>query len=133
MQKVSREDIGKYCSVLINELEQGIYKMLDVKEKPAPDEIFSEFAILGRYVLTSEIFSVLENTPPGYGGEIQLTDGLCTLCKQSSMVAVDFKARRYDTGNMAGYLETLIDFALIDPEVGPWLKEYLKRKVETEF
>jgi len=124
-QLVSDEAVTKYCSLRIHELEDRIYRMLDVIEKPPIEKKFSNYAILGRYVLKPEIFSVLENTPPGHGGEIQLTDGLCTLCKQSTMVAVDFDAKRYDTGNLPGFMETTIEFALKHPEVGPWLREYL--------
>ena len=124
-QWVSDEGVTKYCSLKIEELENRIYRMLDVIEKPPIEKKFSNYAILGRYVLKPEIFSVLENTPPGHGGEIQLTDGLCTLCKQDMMVAVDFDAKRYDTGNLPGFMETTIEFALKHPEVGPWLREYL--------
>jgi len=124
-QLVSDEGVTKYCSLKIEELESRIYKMLDVIEKPPIEKKFSNYAILGRYVLKPEIFSVLENTPPGHGGEIQLTDGLRTLCKQAAMVAVDFDAKRYDTGNLPGFLETTIEFALKHPEAGPWLRQYL--------
>jgi len=129
-QRVSLDDISKYCSIELTELEDRIFRMTDVKEKPQPHEVFSDLAILGRYVLTSDIFEVLENTPPGHGGEIQLTDGLRTLCKKADMVAVDFDARRYDTGNLPGFLEATIDFALMDKDVGPWLREFLKEKVK---
>jgi len=129
IQKVSAEAISKYSSVEISMLEDRIYKVTDMNEKPPPGKAFSEFAILGRYVLTPEIFDILENTPPGYGGEVQLTDGLCTLCKKAPMVAVDFDARRYDTGNLQGYLEATIDYALASPQVGSWLKEFLTEKV----
>ena len=127
-QKVAPEAISKYSSLKVSMLEDRIYKVSDMNEKPSPAEAFSEFAILGRYVLTSDIFDILENTPPGYGGEIQLTDGLRALCKVSSMVAVDFAGRRYDTGNISGFLEATIDFALLDPSVGPWLKEFIRDK-----
>jgi len=130
VQKVTLEAIAKYSSVEISELEDRIYKVTDMNEKPTPDMVFSEYAILGRYVLTPEIFDILENTPPGYGGEIQLTDGLRSLCKVSPMVAVDFAARRYDTGNLPGFLEATIDFALKDPHVGQWLKDFLIEKVK---
>jgi len=123
-QWVSDEAVSKYCSLKIEELENRIYKMLDVIEKPPLEKKFSNYAILGRYVLKPEIFPILENTPPGHGGEIQLTDGLCTLCKQDNMVAVDFDAKRYDTGNLVGFMEATVEFALKHPEVGPWLREY---------
>jgi len=127
-QWVTDEAIPKYCSLKIEELEDKIYHVSDVVEKPPPEKKFSNYAILGRYVLTSEIFEVLERTPPGHGGEIQLTDGLGILCKIAKMVAVDFDAKRYDTGNLTGYLETTIDFALKHPEAGPWLKQFIKDK-----
>jgi len=130
VQAVSNEAISKYSSVEISELENRIFKVTDMNEKPTPKQAFSNFAILGRYVLTPSIFSILENTAPGYGGEIQLTDGLKTLCKISQMVAVDFDAVRYDTGNLTGFLEATIDFALKDQQVGDWLREFLIQKVK---
>jgi len=123
-QWVADDAVEKYCSLKIEELESKIYKVFDVIEKPPPEKKFSNYAILGRYVLTSDIFNILENTPPGHGGEIQLTDGLCTLCKQSPMVAVDFDAKRYDTGNLVGFMEATIEYGLKHPEVGPWLRDY---------
>lgn len=130
-QRVSLDAISKYSSLKISELENRIYKVTDMNEKPSPEEAFSEFAILGRYVLTSDVFELLENTPPGYGGEIQLTDSLKSLCKISPVVAVDFIGQRYDTGNMKGFLEATIDFALRNPNVGPWLKDFLIEKAKS--
>jgi UTP--glucose-1-phosphate uridylyltransferase len=129
-QTVTDEAISRYSSLKIQQLpfEERIFRVSDMNEKPTLEEKFSNFAILGRYVLTSEIFDLLENTPPGYGGEIQLTDGLKTLCKQSPMVAVDFEGHRYDTGNLKGFLEATIDFALESGEIGPWLREFIKDK-----
>ena len=129
-QRVTLEAISRYSSLQVSKLEDRIYKVTDMNEKPSPAEVFSEFAILGRYVLTPEIFPLLEDTPPGYGGEIQLTDGLRALCKLTPMVAVDFDARRYDTGNLTGFLEATIDFALKDQSVGPWLRQFLIDKVK---
>ena len=129
-QSVSAEAISKYSSLKVSELEERIFKVSDMNEKPAPGEAFSEYAILGRYVLTPEIFPILEKTPPGHGGEIQLTDGLRELCLHSPMVAVDFIGRRYDTGNLPGFLEAMIDFSLRDNSVGDWLRDFLKEKVK---
>jgi len=131
VQRVTPQAISSYSSVQVSALEDRVYRVLDMNEKPGPGEAFSDFAILGRYVLTRQIFDLLEKTPPGYGGEIQLTDGLRALCKEAPMVAVDFEARRYDTGTLPGLLEATIDFALRDPTVGPWLKEFLIGKVKT--
>ena len=130
-QEVAQEAISKYSSIEVAELEDRIYKVTDMNEKPTPEEAFSQFAILGRYVLTSGIFDIIENTPPGYGGEIQLTDGLRSLCKVSPMVAVDFIGRRYDTGNPRGFLEATVDFALADQSVGPWFREFMAGKVKS--
>jgi UTP--glucose-1-phosphate uridylyltransferase len=128
VQTVTDDAISKYSSVKISPLENRIFRVSDMNEKPTLAEKFSNYAILGRYVLTADIFDILENTAPGYGGEIQLTDGLKALCKQSPMVAVDFEGRRYDTGNLKGFLEATIDFALESDEIGPWLKGFISDK-----
>lgn len=128
VQQVSISDISKYSSVKVSPLEQRIFSVSDMNEKPTPQQVFSPYAILGRYILTSGIFDILEHQEPGYGGEIQLTDGLRTLCLKEKMVAVDFEGRRYDTGNLKGFLEATIDFALEHPETGDWLRSYLREK-----
>ena len=131
VQEVSTEAIAKYSSVKVSPLEKRIFAVSDMNEKPKPAEMFSHFAILGRYVLTPGIFDILENQAPGYGGEIQLTDGLRSLCQREKMVAVDFEGRRYDTGNLKGFLEATIDFALDHPETGDWLREFLREKSQS--
>lgn len=128
VQQVPLDAISKYSSVKVTRLEDRVFAVSDMNEKPRPEEIFSPYAILGRYVLTPEIFDVLEHQEPGYGGEIQLTDGLRTLCHQGKMVAVDFEGRRYDTGNLKGFLEATIDFALEHPETGRWLRDFICHK-----
>lgn len=131
VQQVSLDAISKYCSVKTEAvLEERVFTVSDMVEKPRPEQVFSNYAILGRYVLTPGIFDVLENLSPGYGGEIQLTDGLGVLCQRERMVAVDFEGTRYDTGNLRGFLEATIDFSLEHPETGPWLKEYLRQKAK---
>jgi len=128
IQEVSPDAISKYSSVKITPEEGRVYSVSDMNEKPTKAERLSDYAILGRYVLTPEIFDILENLKPGFGGEIQLTDGLRELCHQRSMVAVDFEGRRYDTGNLTGFLEATIDFALDHPETGTWLRRFIKEK-----
>lgn len=128
VQKVTTEAISKYSSVKITPLEERIFSVTDMNEKPTPAQMFSNYAILGRYVLTPDIFDILEHQAPGYGGEIQLTDALQVLCQRSNMVAVDFEGRRYDTGNLQGFLEATLDFALDHPETGSWLKEFIRQK-----
>ncbi len=131
VQEVATAAISKYCSVKLGEKpEQGVFGVEDVVEKPRREQIFSNYAILGRYVLSPAIFDILEDLKPGVGGEIQLTDGLRKLCTQERMLAVDFEGRRYDTGNVRGFLEATIDFALDHPTAGPWLKAFLRDKVK---
>ena len=128
VQRVATGVISKYSSVKVSPLEERVFSVSDMNEKPKPEEMFSNYAILGRYVLKPEIFDILEHQEPGYGGEIQLTDGLKKLCGKDKMVAVDFEGRRYDTGNLKGFLEATIDFALDHPETGEWLRKFLKDK-----
>ena len=128
-REVDDAHIVKYSSLQISPLEDRIYRIHDMNEKPTLSEKLSNYAILGRYVLTPEIFPILEATPPGRNNEIQLTDGMRELCHRQSMVAVDFEGKRYDTGNLCGYLEATIDFALRNAEVGPWLREFMREKL----
>ena len=128
VQQVTAEAISRYSSVKISPLEPRIFSVSDMNEKPSPEQMFSNYAILGRYVLTPDIFDILEHMKPGYGGEIQLTDGLRELCQGSPMVAVDFEGRRYDTGNLNGFLEATIDFALDHPGTGAWLRRFIREK-----
>ncbi len=130
VQRVATEAISKYSSVKIAPLEDRVFAVSDMNEKPSPDQMFSNYAILGRYVLTPEIFDILEHLDAGYGGEIQLTDGLKKLCSLRQMVAVDFEGRRYDTGNLKGFLEATIDFALDHPETGDWLRSFIADKAK---
>ena len=131
VRKVPDELIVKYSSVKLEEkLSERVYRISDMNEKPTLDEKFSNFAILGRYVLTPAIFDILEHTAPGRNNEIQLTDGMKELVRHEPMVGVDFEGRRYDTGNLTGYLEAIIDFALHNEEAGPWLRQFILDKAE---
>jgi len=127
-KEVSDEAIGKYSSLLVQPAGDRVFQVTDMIEKPKPDEKFSNYAILGRYVLTPEIFEILEHTAPGRGGEIQLTDGLKTLCARQRVMAVNFEGRRYDTGNLCGYLQANMDFALVHPETAGWMRDYILQK-----
>lgn len=126
------ELIMKYSSVKLEEkLSERVYRISDMNEKPTLDEKLSNFAILGRYVLTPAIFDILEHTAPGRNNEIQLTDGMKELCHLEKMCAVDFEGRRYDTGNLKGYLEAIIDFALKNEEAGDWLHQFIIDKAKS--
>ena len=125
------EEICKYSSVKLEEkLSDRVYRIGDMNEKPAMDERLSNYAIMGRYVLTPAIFDILEQTPPGRNNEIQLTDGMRQLCHVEPMCAVDFEGKRYDTGNLKGYLESIIDFALKNEEAGDWLRQFIIDKAD---
>ena len=125
------EEICKYSSVKLEEkLSDRVYRIGDMNEKPTMDERLSNYAIMGRYVLTPAIFDILANTAPGRNNEIQLTDGMKQLCRVEKMCAVDFEGRRYDTGNLKGYLESIIDFALKNEEAGDWLRKFIIDKAE---
>lgn len=126
IQTVADEQIGAYSSLAVTPLEPGIFDVNDLVEKPTPTQKLSNYAILGRYVLRPEIFDCLENLPAGYGGEIQLTDGLKALLSGDRMIAVDFEGKRYDTGNQRGFLQATVEFALRDPKYGAWFREYIK-------
>ena len=131
VREVPDELITKYSSVkLRRDLGGGVYEISDMNEKPTLDEKLSNFAIMGRYVLTPAIFDILEHTAPGRNNEIQLTDGMRELCHMEKMCAVDFEGRRYDTGNLKGYLESIIDFALKNEEAGDWLRQFIIDKAE---
>ena len=131
IHKVPDELIVKYSSVKLEEkLGERVFRISDMNEKPTLSEKLSDFAILGRYVLTPAIFDILANTAPGRNNEIQLTDGMKELVRHEKMVGVDFEGRRYDTGNLTGYLESIIDFALENEEAGDWLRQFILDKAE---
>ena len=126
------EEICKYSSVKMEEkLSDRVYRIGDMNEKPTLEEKLSNYAIMGRYVLTPAIFDILEHTAPGRNNEIQLTDGMKELCRIEPMCAVDFEGRRYDTGNLKGYLESIIDFALKNEEAGDWLRQFIIDKAKS--
>ena len=132
VRQVPDELITKYSSVKLEEkLSERVYRISDMNEKPTLEEKLSNYAILGRYVLTPAIFDILEHTAPGRNNEIQLTDGMRTLCHREKMCAVDFEGRRYDTGNLKGYLEAIIDFALKNEEAGDWLRQFIIDKARS--
>lgn len=132
VRKFPDDAISKYSSVKIeSKVSDRVYRITDMNEKPTPEEKLSNYAIMGRYVLTPAIFDILEHTAPGRNNEIQLTDGMKVLCQQEPFVGVDFVGRRYDTGNLKGYLESIIDFALKNEEAGQWLKQFIIDKAKS--
>ena len=130
VQEVAKQDTDKYGILDVKHIEDRVYKVKDMVEKPKVEEAPSNIAILGRYIITPAIFEILENQAPGKGGEIQLTDALKTLASQEAIYAYNFEGRRYDVGDKLGFLEATVDFALKRPELRDGFIEFLKTKVD---
>lgn len=126
IKEVSPEAILKYSSLSVSPLEEQIFAVHDMIEKPARDQVLSLYSILGRCVLPPEIFDILEQTPPGAGGEIQLTDAMKTLTRLQGMTGVDYSGIRYDMGNKLGVMQAAVEVALNHPEIGEDFRKYLK-------
>lgn len=131
IKEVSDEFIVKYSSLKVEKLDEKNYSVTDMIEKPALEEKFSNFSILGRCVLDNEIFEILEKTPLGVGGELQLTDAMRTLALKYGMIGVDFSGVRYDMGNKFGILKANIEVGLSHPEIKEQLKDYIKELAKT--
>lgn len=130
IREVPTEDVMKYSSMKLERLDDGYFNISDMIEKPAPDQIFSNYAILGRCVLPAEIFDILENTPYGRNNELQLTDAMKTLALRENMIGVDFTGTRYDMGNKLSALKASIETGLTRPEISGELKAYIKELAE---
>ena len=126
VQEVEKKDVNKYGIVKGSKLTGKVYKVEDLVEKPNLEEAPSNIAILGRYVISSEIFEILKETEPGAGDEIQLTDGLKKLSKKEDVYSYIFDGKRYDVGNKLGFLEATVEFALEDKNLGSSFRSYLK-------
>ena len=132
VMKVPHEEVNKYGVIdPTSETKPGLYDVKQFVEKPDVDKAPSDLAIIGRYLLTPEIFTMLETQEPGAGNEIQLTDAIDRLNKIQRVFAHEFKGQRYDVGYKFGYLKTSIQFGLRHPEVQAELKEYIKELGKT--
>lgn len=130
VKEVEGMAITKYCSLEVEHIEDNCFKCTDMIEKPSPEEIMSNYSILGRVVMPPEIFAILEKTPLGAGNELQLTDAMKTLAREKGVVAVDYEGTRYDMGNKFGILQANIEVGLKHPETKDELKLYLKKIAE---
>ena len=129
---VPETEIHKYSSLAVENIHDNIYKCTDMVEKPqTPEEVLSCYSILGRCVLPPEIFEILENTKPGKGGEIQLTDAMKEIATTVGMTAVEYTGTRYDMGNKLGILQASIEVGINHPEIGEDFKKYLKEFAKT--
>ena len=127
IKEVTPERIVKYSSMKVENIESNVYAIDDMIEKPSFDKVFSMYSILGRCVLTPDIFDVLESIPYGAGGELQLTDAMGEIARRDGMVGVDFDGIRYDMGNKFGIIKANIEVGLNHPEVKDELREFIKK------
>lgn len=126
VQEVRDEDVSKYGIVDVDFVENNVHRVLDMIEKPSIAEAPSNIAVLGRYIITPEIFTILENTKPGAGGEIQLTDALRCLAKMQPVYSYTFSGRRYDVGSKIGFLQATVEYALAREDLRAEFLQYLK-------
>jgi UTP--glucose-1-phosphate uridylyltransferase len=129
VERVPRERIHQYGVIAGRNIGGNVWEITDLVEKPKAEQAPSDLAIIGRYVLTPDLFPILAETAADRGGEIQLTDGLRTLRGQRPMYAVEFEGKRYDTGDKLGFLKATVEFALARPDLAEAFRAYLKSLV----
>lgn len=127
VQNIPRHETESYGIVQGSKVDNGVYKITAMVEKPAPDKASSTMAVVGRYILTPRIFSLLAGVKSGAGGEIQLTDGIVALLAHETVLAYEFSGKRYDCGNKFGYLQATVELALRHPELNAKFRAYLKQ------
>lgn len=127
VQQVQDEDVSKYGVISISgEIDHGVFSIDDLVEKPKLEEAPSNYAIMGRYILRPEIFSILENLAPGAGGEIQLTDAIKKLNELQMVVGCEFEGQRHDVGDKFGFIKATLEFALERGDLKEQIMDYLK-------
>lgn len=128
VKRVPKTEVSRYGVIKGRKLDDHLYHIMDMVEKPEVSQAPSDLAIIGRYILTPEIFPILEKTPPDRSGEIQLTNALKGLLrsKNQMMYALEFQGRWHDAGTILGFLKTTVEFALARPDVAPGFKEFLR-------
>ncbi len=131
VQYVPRDQIWKYCTLAVERLEEKIFSISEMIEKPRDDQFISNYAALGRCVLPPSVFDILDDLPPGANGEIQLTDAMRQLAHQGRMIGVEYDSKRYDMGNKLGILQATVEVGVKHPETGEAFREYLKEFVKT--
>ncbi|MBE6688688.1 MAG: UTP--glucose-1-phosphate uridylyltransferase GalU [Ruminococcaceae bacterium] len=131
VQSVTDEQIVKYCSLKVDKCEDRIYKVSDMIEKPPIEKKFSNLSILGRALLTPDIFEILENTAPGAGNELQLTDAMATQARNGRVMAYEFEGFRHDMGSKLGFLMANVMLGVKNDELGEDFKAFLKEFTKT--
>ncbi len=125
VEEVDPSETNKYGVVRSDHLAERVSRIEEIVEKPAPDKAPSNLGVVGRYILTPQIFDLLEHTPRGAGGEIQLTDAIAALLSQEEVLAYRYAGRRYDCGSKLGYLTATVEYALKHEELGTSFGDYL--------
>ena len=131
VQEVPEELVMKYCTLDVTKVEDRLYDVSDMIEKPKKEEIISCFSVLGRIILTPDVFDYLDKTPYAANGELQLTDTMKLMSQDGNMMALDFEGTRYDMGNKLGVMQAQVETALKHPEIGEDFREYLKEIAKT--
>ncbi len=126
VEPIPPERISAYGVIAGEPVRDRVWRVGDFVEKPAPEDAPSELAVVGRYVLTPAIFDILSKTQPDHRGEIQLTDGLRVLCREEPVFGLVFEGKRYDAGNVLGFLEATVELALKRPDLSETFRTYLK-------
>jgi len=129
VERVTREDAPKYGILAVDDVAPRLFRIKDMVEKPSVEQAPSDLAIMGRYVLTPDIWQALEDTAPGAGGEIQLTDAIKLLLQRGDVFAYEYTGRRFDCGTKSGYLQATVELALKRPDLGPDFRAYLEQLV----
>lgn len=132
LMEIAKNDVNKFGICAGTPISEQALQLHTMVEKPPLAEAPSNLAIVGRYILTPEIFKILENTPPGRGGEIQLTDAMSTLMKQQGFVGYKFDGQRFDAGDKFGFIQANIFYAMKNPKIRPQLLQYMRSLVEEE-
>ncbi|MBX3277991.1 MAG: UTP--glucose-1-phosphate uridylyltransferase GalU [Acidobacteria bacterium] len=126
LEEIEGEAISRFGVIAGEEVEPGVYRLTDMVEKPKLEDAPSNLAIIGRYVLTPDVFELIASTDAGVGGEIQITDALRRLAQTRPFYGLKFKGRRYDAGDKMGFLEATVELALKREDMGPAFRQYLK-------
>ncbi len=126
IQPVPRSESLHYGIIQAEPIEEGLYRILDLVEKPKPERAPSNLAVIGRYILTNEIFEILDTTRPGKNKEIQLTDALRVVARRRPMYGLLLEGQRYDAGDKLGFLKATVEFGLKRPDLGRQFHAYLK-------
>ena len=126
VERVPREELSSYGVIEARPLDGRLHQVLSLVEKPAPEQAPSDLGIVGRYILTPEVFEMLEQVTPDHRGEIQLTNGLRLLLERQAIYAYEFEGRRYDAGSKLGFLKATVEYALKRPDLGAEFCAYLK-------